>query len=201
MTDQENLSALNGLHSDTWKYPKLMFLDKYPRCFILLKNRVFWMDTKSWLAVNMYDISNIYLGQINQVMTKRVAGSEENAFRNTGVYQGKEIENDKISTCIWWKPHHILHGSYAFFTMGMLNSVFPTFRFLPTYSWRRTSMMLKKSIVASGNDSNPVLECLTLQWRENNLLLLLLLLLLQISCVESLKNLWSHFQTDNHLHF
>jgi hypothetical protein len=58
------------------------------------------MDTKSWLAVNMYDISNIYLGQINQVMTKRVAGSEENAFRNTGVYQGKEIENDKISTCI-----------------------------------------------------------------------------------------------------
>jgi hypothetical protein len=34
--------------------------------------------------------------------------------------------------------------------MGMLNSVFPTFRFLPTYLWRRTSMMLKKSIVASG---------------------------------------------------
>jgi hypothetical protein len=29
------------------------------------------MDTKSWLAVNMYDISNIYLGQVNQVMTKR----------------------------------------------------------------------------------------------------------------------------------
>jgi hypothetical protein len=41
MTDREYLSALNGLHSDTWKYPKLMFLDKYPRCFILQKNRVF----------------------------------------------------------------------------------------------------------------------------------------------------------------
>jgi hypothetical protein len=54
MTDQENLSALNGLHSDTWKYPKLMFLDKYPRCFILLKNRVFeWTLNHGWLLICM----------------------------------------------------------------------------------------------------------------------------------------------------